>query len=94
MHMMVLKFLSLFEFLYLTSFHANTTKITLGLNRVDGLAVFNNISGLQTEKIKKHFQNIFCRNNLSIIVNKMSFKNNEPPGRYAKPLRWFVQTFS
>ena len=36
--------------------------------RDDGLAVFKNISGPQAEKIKKHFQNIFRKNNLNIIV--------------------------
>ena len=29
--------------------------------------VFKNISGLQAEKIKKHFQIIFCKNNLNIV---------------------------
>ena len=32
------------------------------------LAVFRNISGPQTEKIKKHFQNIFRKNNIKILV--------------------------
>ena len=40
----------------------------IGLYRDDGLAVFKNISGPQAEKIKKHFQNIFRKNNLNIIV--------------------------
>ena len=39
-----------------------------GLYRDGGLAVFKNISGPQAEKIKKHFQNIFRKNNLNIIV--------------------------
>ena len=38
------------------------------LYRDDGLAVFKNVSGPQAEKIKKHFQNIFRKNNLNIIV--------------------------
>ena len=42
-------------------------KNAIGLYRDDGLAVFRNTSGLQAEKIKKHFQSIFCKNNLSII---------------------------
>ena len=42
-------------------------KNNIGLYRDDGLAVFRNTSGPQTEKIKKHFQSIFRRNNLSII---------------------------
>ena len=40
----------------------------IGLYRDDGLAVFKDISGPQAEKIKKHFQNIFRKNNLNIIV--------------------------
>ena len=40
----------------------------IGLYRDDSLAVFKNISGTQAEKIKKHFQNIFRKNNLNIIV--------------------------
>ena len=40
----------------------------IGLDRDDGLAVFKNICGPQAEKIKKHFQNIFRKNNLNIIV--------------------------
>ena len=43
-------------------------KNNIGLYRDDGLAVFKNISGPQEEKIKKHFQNIFRRNNSNIIV--------------------------
>ena len=42
---------------------------SIGLYRDDGLAVFRNTSGPHAEKIKKHFQNIFHKNNLSIIVN-------------------------
>ena len=40
----------------------------IGLDRDDDSAVFKNISGPQAEKIKKHFQNIFRKNNLNIIV--------------------------
>ena len=43
-------------------------KNDIGLYRDDGLAVFRNTSGRQAEKIKKHFQSIFSKNNLSIIV--------------------------
>ena len=43
-------------------------KNDIGLYRDDGLAVFRNTSGPQAEKIKKHFQSIFRKNNLSIIV--------------------------
>ena len=40
----------------------------MGLYRDDNLAAFKNINGLQAKKNKKHFQNIFHENNLSIIV--------------------------
>ena len=43
-------------------------KNNIGLRRDDGLAVFKNISGRQAEKIKKHFQNIFGKHNLSSVV--------------------------
>ena len=43
-------------------------KNDIGLYRDDGLAVFRNTSGPQAEKIKKHFQSMFRKNNLSIIV--------------------------
>ena len=51
------------------------------LYRDDGLAVFRNTSRPQAEKIKKHFESIFHKNNLSIIIKCKSF-------------RWFIQTFS
>ena len=66
--MMVLRFVNLLEFLYFISSHANTTKNNICLYRDDGFAVFKNASGPQAEKIKKHFQNIFRKNNLNIIV--------------------------
>ena len=40
----------------------------IGLYSDDGLTVFKNISGSKADKIKKHFQNIFRKNNLNIIV--------------------------
>ena len=43
-------------------------KINIGLYSDDGLAVFRNTNGPQAEKIKKHFQSIFHKNNLTIIV--------------------------
>ena len=43
-------------------------KNNIVLYRDDGLAVFRNTSGPQAEKIKKHFQSIFHKNNLSIII--------------------------
>jgi len=44
------------------------SKKNIGLYRDDGLAVFKNISGPQSEKIKKEFQQIFKKNNLEIVV--------------------------
>ena len=43
-------------------------KNDIGLYRDDCLAVFRNTNGPPAEKIKKHFQSIFRKNNLSIIV--------------------------
>ena len=43
-------------------------KNTFGLYRDDGLAVFKNISGPQSERIKKDFQKIFKNNGLEIIA--------------------------
>ena len=43
-------------------------KSNIGLYSDDGLAVFRNTNGPQAEKIKKHFQSIFHKNNLTIIV--------------------------
>ena len=36
--------------------------------RDDGLAVFNNVSDPQNEKIKKEFQKIFKGNGLNIVI--------------------------
>ena len=52
--------------LYQLSRKRNKTEI--GSYRDDGLAVFKNIGGPQAEKIRKHFQNIFRKNILKIIV--------------------------
>ena len=54
--MMLLRFVNLLKFLFFINSHAN------------GLVAFKNISGPQVNEVKKHFQNIFCKNNLSIIV--------------------------
>ena len=48
-------------------------KNNIGLYRDDGLALFKNISDPQAEKVKKHFQNTFCKNNLNFTV-KCNFK--------------------
>ena len=42
----------------------------MGLYRSGGLATLKNMSSLQAEKNKKHFQNIFRGNNLSIIIKR------------------------
>ena len=43
-------------------------KNVIGLYRDDGLTVFRNTRGPQAERIKKYFQSIFRKNNLSILV--------------------------
>ena len=43
-------------------------KKDIGLYRDVGLAVFKNKSGLQEERIKKDFENIFRENNLNIVI--------------------------
>ena len=42
---------------------------SIGLYRDDGLAVFKNTSGPQSEKIKKTFQKMFKNKGLDIIIN-------------------------
>ena len=44
-------------------------KKDIGLYRDDGLAVFKNISGPMSEKIKKDFQSIFQENDLEIVIS-------------------------
>ena len=41
----------------------------MGLYREDGLAVFKNISGPQSEKIKKTFQKVIKNKDLDITIN-------------------------
>ena len=41
----------------------------IGLYRDDGLAVFKNTSGPQSEKIKKNFQRMFKNKGLDLIIN-------------------------
>ena len=43
-------------------------KNSIGLCRDDGLALLNNIIGPQAETNSKYFQNMFHKNNLSIII--------------------------
>ena len=43
-------------------------KNTVGIYRDDGLAVFKNISGPESEHIKKNFQSLFKKYGLEIII--------------------------
>ena len=43
-------------------------KNDIGLYRDDGLAVFKNISGPKSEKIKKNIQKLFKKNQLDIVI--------------------------
>ena len=43
-------------------------KNDIGLYRDDGLAVFKNISGPKSERIKKNFQSLFKKYGLEIII--------------------------
>ena len=43
-------------------------KNNIGLYRDDGLAVFKNISGPESERIKKNFQSLFKKYGLEIII--------------------------
>ena len=43
-------------------------KNDLGLYRDDGLAVFKNVSGPESERIKKNFQSLFKKYGLGIII--------------------------
>ena len=74
---------------YTLSALTKINKNNIGLYKDDGLAVFKNISGPQAKKIKINFQNIFCINNLNIIV-----KCNLKIVDYTKFFRCFVQIFS
>ena len=44
-------------------------KSDFGLYRDDGLAVFRNVSGPQSERIKKEFQKVFKENHLDIVIS-------------------------
>ena len=61
----------------------------IGLYRDDGLAVFKNTSGPQSEKIKKTFQKMFKNKGLDIIIN-CNMKIVNYLGRYVKVKRWFL----
>ena len=43
-------------------------KNNIGLYRDDGLAVFKNVSGPESESIKKNFQSLFRKYGLEIII--------------------------
>ena len=59
------------------------------LYRDEGLAVFKNTSGPQSEKIKKTFQKMFKNKGLDIIIN-CNMKIVNYLGRYVKVKRWFL----
>ena len=55
--------------LYLLSIISNSyNKDDIGLYRDDGLSVFQNISGPQADRIKKHFHAIFKKNGLCLEI--------------------------
>ena len=56
------------ETFYFTKYPKKYSKQNVGLYRDDGLAAFKNISGPQSEKIKKEFQKIFNENQLKITI--------------------------
>ena len=43
-------------------------KNNIGLYRDDGLAIFKNISGPKSEKVKKDIQKLFKENELDIVI--------------------------
>ena len=54
--------------LILSSLPAKFKKKNIGLYRDDGLAIFKDTSGPQSEKIKKEFQKLFKEHDLEIVV--------------------------
>ena len=52
-------------------------KTNLGFYRDDGLAVFKNVSGAHSEKIKKEFQKLFPQHGLKLII-KCNLQNAKP----------------
>ena len=52
----------------LSSLPAKYKKEDIGLYRDDGLAIFKNLSGPQSERIKKDFQKIFKSHDLEIVI--------------------------
>ena len=52
----------------LSNLPANFNKDDIGLYRDDGLAIFKNTPGPQSEKIKKEFQKLFKKHDLEIVV--------------------------
>ena len=73
----------------LTQLSFKCKKENIGLYRDDGLAVFKNISGRQSEKLEKQFQQVFNENHLKIeiecnlkIVNYLDVTLNLNGGTY------------
>ena len=67
LHMTELRYVNLSVFLSLIGNKYNPNNI--GLYKDDGLAVFKNTSGPQSEKIKKTFQKMFKNKCLDVIIN-------------------------
>ena len=58
----------LVDFFMLNKISENYNKNDVGLYRDDGLAVFKNITGSESERIKKNFQSLFKKYGLEIII--------------------------
>ena len=59
----------------------------IGLYRDDGLAIFKNISGPKSEKVKKDIQKLFKENELDIVIqcnvkNGKLFRCNTQPSKF------------
>ena len=63
-------FLCLIVYLFLSLIGYKYDPNNIGLYRDDGLAVFKNTSGPQSEKVKKAFQRMFKNKGLDIIINR------------------------
>ena len=64
-HTMVPKFANWYGFLFmLNKISEKYNKNDIGLYIDDGLAVFKNISGPESERIKKNFQSLFKKHGL------------------------------
>ena len=53
---------------FIQAFSEIYSKSDIGFYRDDGLAIFKNISGPKSEKIKKNIQKLFNENQLDIVI--------------------------